>query len=118
DDVPSLGQHGQEQRADAELDERVRPIQRQQRERRQHGQAQRDAKGFHAVLPSRPLGRTMSTSTRTPKLATSVKVGPAYRAARASIRPRTRPPAMTPRGVSRPPMMAMAKDLAVSVAPM
>ncbi|MCY1370547.1 hypothetical protein D9M69_576450 [compost metagenome] len=117
-DVPSLREHGQQQGVDAELHQYVRAVPGHAGQGGHRRQRQDRAPGFHAALPSRPLGRRNSTSTRMPKLATSANVGPTYSVVSDSMMPRNSPPTMTPSGLSSPPMMEMAKHFAVSVAPM
>ena len=73
DDVPALGQRREQQHVDAELHDAGR---REPRYAGQHhqrrGEASAGERTLHVVLPNRPVGRTISTSTRMPKLATSV----------------------------------------------
>src|SRR5690606_38204463 len=118
DDVPALRQYGQQQRIDAELHQHVGAIPGHACQHGDDGQRQDRALRLHDALPRSPLGRRNSTSTRMPKLATSGNVGPIYSVVSDSTTPRNSPPTMTPSGLSNPPMMAMAKHFAVSVAPM
>ena len=56
--------------------EHVRTEPRHGRQNGERRQNERDARRLHAAFPSKPLGRTINTSTSTPKLATSAKVDP------------------------------------------
>lgn len=81
DDVPTLRERGHQQHVDTELqqDRAAVPGQRGERGHEGHDHDGHDhdepdagnARDVHAVLPSSPAGRTISTSTRMPKLATS-----------------------------------------------